>query len=321
MTVEQTADSKPMRHLLQITDLDRPMVMRLLAQADTIIHANQHSSKQQSLLAGKTLANLFFEPSTRTRVSFELAAKRLGAEVINFDEQQSSMRKDEALIDTVLSLQAMHCHFFVLRHPKNSVITAVAKQMPAGIAIINAGDGTHAHPSQALLDMFTIQQYKPDFAALTVAIVGDVKHSRVASSQIAILQMLGVKEIRLIGPPALLPSHLSDPRIQFEHNIAYGLQDVDVVIMLRVQKERIAAGQLPNLDTYYHDYGLTQARLAYAKPDAIVMHPGPVNRGIEIDSSICDGPQSVISQQVRNGVAIRMAILLFLVKSMDAPAS
>lgn len=306
------------QHLLQITDLDQATIMQLLARADAIIHADQHDREQQQLLAGKTLANLFFEPSTRTRVSFELAAKRLGAEVINFDEQQSSMRKDEALLDTMLSLQAMQCQFFVLRHSENSIVTTVARQMPPGIAVINAGDGTHAHPSQALLDLFTIQQHKPDFSALTVAIIGDIKHSRVANSQIAALQMVGVKAIRLIGPAELLPEPYADPRIQFAHDIRHGLQDADVVIILRVQKERIAAEQQPDLDAYYHDYGLTRDRLACASADAIVMHPGPVNRGIEIDASICDGPQSVIRQQVRNGVAVRMAILLLLAKNMDA---
>ncbi|MEE9452319.1 MAG: aspartate carbamoyltransferase catalytic subunit, partial [Gammaproteobacteria bacterium] len=305
-----------MQHFLQIEDFSRDTLLQLIDKANTIIHTDQKQQQQRGILAGKTLVNLFLEPSTRTRVSFELAARRLGGEVINLDNQQSSMRKNEDLLDTILSLQAMDCQLFALRHPKNSTVTTVSKQVPKGIAIINAGDGTRAHPSQALLDMLTIQQHKQDFSNLTVAIIGDIKHSRVANSQITALRRLGVKEIRLIGPETLLLTDLNDPLITTETSLVQGLQDADVVIVLRIQQERFQTEALPDLKEYYQHYGLTQSKLAHAKPDAIVMHPGPVNRGIEIDTEICDGPQSVIRQQISNGVAMRMAILSTLVKNL-----
>jgi len=264
------------------------------------------------LLRGKAIFNLFFEPSTRTRTTFEIAAKRLSADVINLNVGTSSQSKGETLLDTVANLSAMHADMFVVRHSQSGAAHLIARHVAPYIHVINAGDGRHAHPTQGLLDMFTIRHYKKQFEALRVAIVGDVLHSRVARSQIHALTTLGVPEVRVIGPRTLLPSNVAELGVHVYHDMLSGLKDVDVVIMLRLQNERMNGSLLPSAQEFFKSYGLTPDKLAIAKPDAIVMHPGPMNRGIEIDSSVADGRQSVILPQVTFGIAVRMAVMAIL---------
>lgn len=298
------------KHLLDIASLSKSSVLTLLQEAQNFLD----NGVQPNLLAGKTICNAFFETSTRTRNSFELAAKRLGAIVLNFDATNSATQKGESLIDTFLTLQAMNIDCFVIRHQQMWTAQTIAEKMPDGCAIINAGDGHHAHPTQALLDMLTIQQHKKNFENLSVAIVGDISHSRVARSQVAVLEKLGVTDIRLVAPSHFLPDDLRSRSISHHLNLNEGLAEVDVIIALRLQKERMHAADFPNVDEYFTRYGIKPENLALAKPDAIVMHPGPINREIEIASSVADGKQSVILQQVRNGVALRMAVICALVK-------
>ncbi|MBS0358814.1 MAG: aspartate carbamoyltransferase catalytic subunit [Proteobacteria bacterium] len=304
-----------LRHLLKIDGLSRSHLTQILDIADQYIAYNQHKYSALDSLKNYTSVNLLFENSTRTRVSFELAAKRLGVEVINFDLSTSSIQKGETMLDTIHTLQAMHCNFFVIRHSENNIVEFIAQNVNHEVAVINAGDGTHAHPSQALLDMLTIRQHKKSFEHLKVAIVGDIRHSRVAHSAITALPILGCKDIRIIGPDFLLPES-KITGVEMFRDMKKGLEDVDVIMMLRIQKERIKNTSLPDIQEYYENYGLTPKKLKLAKPDAIVMHPGPMNRGIEIDSSIADGPQSVILQQVSNGVAVRMAIFSVLAETL-----
>jgi aspartate carbamoyltransferase catalytic subunit len=260
-------------------------------------------------LRGKTVVNLFFESSTRTRTTFEIAAKRLSADVINLSVSHSSTSKGETLLDTVRNLEAMHTDLFVVRHNLSGAAYLIANHVPAHVHIVNAGDGAHAHPTQALLDTFTIRRHKGGFENLKVAIVGDILHSRVARSLIHALNILGVPEIRVIAPRTLLPLAVETLRVKPYTGMAEGLENVDVVVMLRLQRERMRGALIPSEQEYFNLYGLTAEKLAVAKPDAIVMHPGPMNRGLEIDSSVADGPQSVILPQVTNGIAIRMAIM------------
>ncbi len=306
---QQVSAEGKLQHLLSLEGLPRAVIVGLLDQAQSIIDQGLHRAAILNDLHDKTIANLFFEASTRTRVSFELAAKRLGALLINFDSGSSATQKGETLLDTVVTLQAMGVNAFVVRHSKNGTAEFLAQHVKPGVSILNAGDGTRAHPSQALLDMLTIRQHKTDFDQLTVAIVGDVLHSRVARSQLVALQTLGVPAIRLVAPAGLLPPANEVSTVEQYTDLTRGIQDADVVIMLRIQKERMMAGEIPTLEKYHASFGLTAETLKHAKPDAIVMHPGPMNRGIEIDSCVADGPQSVISQQVTNGIAMRMAIM------------
>lgn len=299
-----------LQHLLQIEGLPQQVLIAIMDEADRLIQSGQHRSKQLSALRDKTVINLFCESSTRTRISFELAARRLGAEVITLDSHISAIQKGESLLDTIFTLQAMHCDFFVIRHPENNAVEKITQHVNPGVAVINAGDGSHAHPTQALLDVLTIRQHKPNFSRLSIAIVGDIIHSRVANSLITALQILQVNDIRLLGPKSLLPS--STTSLQCESNLTVGLEDVDVIVSLRVQKERIKAADLLDINTYEQEYSLTETKLACAKPDAIVMHPGPINREVEITSAVADGPQSVIQQQVSNGIAVRMAVMRLL---------
>ena len=264
------------------------------------------------LLRGKAIFNLFFEPSTRTRTTFEIAAKRLSADVINLNISASSQSKGETLLDTVDNLSAMQADMFVVRHAQSGAAHMIARHVAPHIHVINAGDGRHAHPTQGLLDMFTIRRYKGEFHNLCVAIVGDVLHSRVARSQIHALTTLGVPEVRVIAPRTLLPVGISQMGVQVFHDLAQGLKGVDVVIILRLQNERMRGARLPSPQEYFRYYGLTPQKLAHAKPDAIVMHPGPMNRGIEIDSAVADGQQSVILPQVTYGIAVRMAVMSML---------
>ena len=265
--------------------------------------------KKVPTLRGKTAVNLFFEPSTRTRTSFELAAKRLSTDVINFSVPTSSVVKGESLIDTALTVQALGADFIILRHPSAGVPHLLARKLRA--SVINAGDGTNEHPTQALLDAFTIQEKKGGIEGLDIAIVGDIMHSRVAKSNIYSLTKLGAK-IRLIGPPTLIPEEMKEIGVGVFHTMEKGLKDVDVVMMLRIQMERQGKGFFPSTEEYSKNWGLTPERLSLAKNDAIVMHPGPMNRGIEIASEIADGPQSVILEQVTNGLAVRMAVMYLL---------
>jgi aspartate carbamoyltransferase catalytic subunit len=260
-------------------------------------------------LRGKTIVNLFFENSTRTRTTFELAAKRLSADVVTMNIATSATSKGESLLDTIRNLEAMHVDMFVVRHAISGAAHFIAEHTAPNISVINAGDGQHAHPTQAMLDMFTIRQIKKDFAPLKVAIVGDILHSRVARSQIQALNTLGVDEVRVIAPKTLLPAYVEKLGVTAFHDMQQGLKDIDVIIMLRLQKERMNSALLPSESEYFRCFGLTEKKLLVAKPDVMVMHPGPINRGVEIESSVADGKHSVILQQVSNGIAVRMAIM------------
>ncbi len=298
-----------MRHFLDIGRLDREALIHILDTAKSFTSVDGQAVKKVPLLRGKTIVNLFFEPSTRTRTTFELAAKRLSADVLNISIATSATVKGESLLDTLFSLEAMNTDIFIVRHPESGAADFIAKHIAPHVSIINAGDGRHAHPTQALLDVFTIREHHPDFSKLRVAIVGDILHSRVARSQIEALNILGTQEIRVIAPRTLLPANIEQLGVQVFQNCWQGLRDVDVIIMLRLQKERMQGAFIPSEHEYFQLYGLTPERLALASPEAIVMHPGPINRGVEISSEVADGPQSVILQQVKYGIAVRMAIL------------
>ncbi|MEI7679081.1 MAG: aspartate carbamoyltransferase catalytic subunit [Betaproteobacteria bacterium] len=301
-----------LHHLLSIEGLPADILRQILDTAESFVGVTQREVKKVPLLRGQAIFNLFFEPSTRTRTTFEIAAKRLSADVINLAINVSSASKGESVLDTVANLSAMQADMFVVRHAQSGAPYLIARHVSPDIHVINAGDGRHAHPTQGLLDMFTVRRYKKDFTQLRVAIVGDVLHSRVARSQIHALTTLGVPELRVIGPKTLLPSHVEDLGVQVYHDMAKGLKDVDVIMMLRLQNERMQGAFLPSPQEFFKSYGLTAEKLALAKPDAIVLHPGPMNRGVEIDSSVADGKQSVILPQVTFGIAIRMAVMSIL---------
>ncbi len=298
-----------LKHFLTIDGLEKAMLTEILDTAESFVGMSEQPVKKVPLLRGKTIVNLFFENSTRTRTTFELAAKRLSADVLSMNIATSATSKGESLLDTIRNLEAMHADMFVVRHAISGAGHFIAQNTAPHISVINAGDGQHAHPTQAMLDMFTIRRHKQDFSQLKVAIIGDILHSRVARSQIQALNTLGTKEIRVIAPKTLLPSHVESLGVKVFNSMEEGLKDLDVVIMLRLQKERMTSALLPTEREYFKCFGLTEERLKLAKPDAIVMHPGPINRGVEIASSIADGPQSVILQQVSNGIAVRMAIM------------
>ncbi|PZR42157.1 MAG: aspartate carbamoyltransferase catalytic subunit, partial [Stutzerimonas stutzeri] len=297
-----------LHHLLSLEGLPAEILWQILDTAKSFVGVTQREVKKVPLLRGKAVFNLFFEPSTRTRTTFEIAAKRLSADVINLAINVSSQTKGESVLDTVANLSAMQADMFVVRHAASGASHLIARHVAPDIHVINAGDGRHSHPTQGLLDMFTIRHYKKDFSSLRVAIVGDILHSRVARSQIHALTTLGCPEIRVIGPKTLLPSHVENLGVHVHHEMRKGLKDVDVVMMLRLQNERMQGPLLPSAQEFYKYYGLTEDKLALAKPDAIVLHPGPMNRGVEIDSSVADGRQSVILPQVTFGIAIRMAV-------------
>lgn len=301
-----------LQHLLSIEGLPKKILNQILDTAESFVSVAERDVKKVPLLRGQTICNLFFENSTRTRTTFEIAAKRLSADVISLNVSASSQSKGETILDTVNNLIAMQADMFVVRHGQSGAAHFIAKHVPDHIHVINAGDGRHSHPTQGLLDVFTIRKFKPDLHNLRVAIVGDVLHSRVARSEIHALTTLGVPEIRVIAPKTLLPSQVEKLGVHVFHDIEAGLKNVDVVMMLRLQNERMSGAMLPSTQEYFKTYGLTQARLALAKPDAIVMHPGPMNRGVEIDSNVADGKQSVILPQVTYGIAIRMAVMAML---------
>ncbi|HEB86101.1 MAG TPA: aspartate carbamoyltransferase catalytic subunit [Gammaproteobacteria bacterium] len=298
-----------LRHFLTTEGLSRQTLTEILDHAKNFASVINKPIKKAPLLRGKTIANLFFEASTRTHTTFELAAKRLSADVININIQTSATKKGESLLDMLRNLEAMHCDMFIVRHMQSGAAHFIAEHVAPHISVINAGDGSHAHPTQAMLDMFTIRRHKPDFTALRVAIIGDIMHSRVARSQIHALNTLGVPDVRVIGPHTLIPPQAEHLGVHVFHQMEQGLRDVDVVITLRLQRERMEGALLPSEDEYFSSYGLTPEKLALAREDAIVMHPGPINRGVEIDSAVADGPQSVILEQVTNGLAVRMAVM------------
>ena len=277
--------------------------------AANFVSVSDREVKKVPLLRGKSVFNLFFENSTRTRTTFEIAAKRLSADVINLDIARSSTAKGESLLDTIANLSAMHADMFIVRHAESGAPYLIAQHVAPHVHVINAGDGRHAHPTQGLLDMYTIRHYKRDFTQLTVAIVGDIVHSRVARSDIHALTTLGVPEIRAVGPKTLVPGDLAGMGVRVCHDMAEGIRGADVIIMLRLQNERMSGAMLPSAGEFFKSYGLTPEKLALAKSDAIVMHPGPINRGVEIDSAVADGAHSVILPQVTFGIAVRMAVM------------
>lgn len=299
-------------HLLSTEGLPAETLRHILDTADQFVSVNEREVKKVPLLRGRSLFNVFFENSTRTRTTFEIAAKRLSADVVNLNIGASSTAKGESLLDTVWNLQAMDADMFVVRHKEAGAPHLVARHVKPGVHVINAGDGRHAHPTQGLLDVYTIRHYKKDFSRLVVAIVGDILHSRVARSQIHALKTLGVPEVRVIGPRTLLPADVERLGVRVFHDMAAGLRGCDVVMTLRLQSERMSGPLLPSAGEFNKAYGLTPEKLAQANPDAIVMHPGPMNRGVEIDSSVADGGQSVIMPQVTFGIAVRMAVMAIL---------
>lgn len=301
-----------LQHLLTIEGLPREVITTILDTATPFTVVAEREVKKVPLLRGKSVFNLFFEPSTRTRTTFEIAAKRLSADVINLHIATSSQSKGESLLDTIDNMSAMQADMFIVRHGQSGAAHFIAQHVADHIHVINAGDGRHAHPTQGLLDMYTIRHYKREFANLRVAIVGDVMHSRVARSQIHGLTTLGVPEVRVIAPKTLIPAYVEKLGVRVFHSMRDGLQDVDVVMMLRLQNERMKGALLPSAQEFFKTYGLTSEKLERAKPDAIVMHPGPMNRGVEIDSTVADGPHAVILPQVTFGIAVRMAVMSLL---------
>jgi aspartate carbamoyltransferase catalytic subunit len=311
-----TRDGK-LKHLLSIEGLPKAILNQILDTAESFAGVSEREVKKVPLLRGKTVCNIFFENSTRTRTTFEIAAKRLSADVVSLNVATSSQSKGETILDTVDNLIAMHADMFVVRHSQSGAAHFIARHVPPHIHVINAGDGRHSHPTQGLLDVFTVRRYKPDMHNLRVAIVGDLLHSRVARSEIHALSTLGVPEIRIIAPKTLLPQEVERLGVHVYHDMREGLKDVDVVMMLRLQNERMSGALLPSAQEYFKCYGLTQDKLALARPGAIVLHPGPMNRGVEIDSAVADGSQSVILPQVTYGIAVRMAVMSILAGNPD----
>jgi aspartate carbamoyltransferase catalytic subunit len=311
-----------LRHFLTTAGLSRSLLSEILDLAESFLAVDDQQVKKVPLLRGKTIANLFFESSTRTRTTFELAAKRLSADVLNINIQTSATSKGESLLDMLRNLEAMHCDMFVVRHADSGAAHFIARQVAQHISVINAGDGGHAHPTQGMLDAFTIRRHKgAHFGALRVAIVGDIMHSRVARSQIHALNTLGIGELRAIAPKTLIPAEAQALGVHVYHDMARALDGVDVIIMLRLQRERMRGALIPSGGEFFQLYGLTEEVLRLANPDAIVMHPGPINRGIEMDSAVADGGQSVILEQVSNGIAVRMAVMAMCLGRAEGEAS
>ena len=304
-------DSKGrLRHFLSLNGLNRQILTDILDTAESFAGVTEQTVKKVPLLRGKTIVNLFFEASTRTRTTFELAAKRLSADVLNINVTQSSTVKGETLLDTLRNLESMHIDMFVVRHADSGAAHFIASHAAPHISVINAGDGRHSHPTQAMLDMFTIRRVKgADFGRLRVAIVGDILHSRVARSQIHALNLLHTGEVRIVAPRTLIPADAESLGAHVFHDLGSGIRDVDVIIMLRLQRERMRGALLPSEHEYYELFGLTEEKLTHSAPDVTVMHPGPINRGVEMDSEVADGPRSVILEQVTHGIAVRMAVM------------
>ncbi len=308
-----------LRHLLTLKGLDKEMLVEILDDAEAYLTEPGAMPARSQALAGRSVANLFFEPSTRTRASFDLAGKRLGADVLNLDVNTSSRKKGESILDTIYTLEAMRVDIMVVRDASAGVPAYIARHVDPHVSILNAGESDVSHPTQGLLDVLTMRRHKGAFENLTVAIVGDIRHSRVAMSATHALTTLGVGELRLISPPVLAPDEERVPGARIVDNIEDGLKDADVVMALRIQRERIGnLDGIPGIDEYFANYGVSHESMKLAKPDAIVMHPGPMNRGIEIEGSLADGPGSVITEQVTNGVAVRMAVLDRVAKHIAA---
>ncbi len=312
---QSPSDTGRLAHFITIDGLKRDTLVRILDTADTFQTASDRQVRKFPTLRGKTIVNLFFENSTRTLTTFELAATRLSADVVNLKLDHSSTQKGETLLDTLRTLEAMHCDLFIVRHSDSGAAHFIASHVGDEVSVLNAGDGQHAHPTQAMLDCYTIRRHRPDLENLRVLIVGDILHSRVARSQIMALNTLGVRSLSVLAPPTLLPSAIHALGVDVADNLDEAVVDKDVIIMLRVQYERMREVHVPGPEEYRRQYGLTEERLARANPGCLVMHPGPINRQVEIDSSVADGPQSVILEQVGNGVAIRMAILSMMLSS------
>ena len=307
----------PHRHLLGIEGLSPDEITLILDLAETYVDQNRRTDKKLTSLRGRTLINLFFENSTRTRTSFELAGKRLGADVINMAVAVSSIKKGETLIDTAMTLNAMHPDVLVVRHPESGAVKLLSEKV--NCVVINAGDGSHEHPTQALLEALTIRRRKGTLGGLTVAICGDILHSRVARSNIQLLNTMGAR-VRVVAPPTLLPAAVERLGVEVYHDMASGLRDCDIVMMLRLQTERMRGSFVPSVREYFHFFGLDYEKLKVAKPDALIMHPGPMNRGVEIDSELADDiDRSVIREQVEMGVAVRMACLDVLTRVLPEP--
>ena len=311
-TTSQYDTQGRLRHLLTLQDMPRDTLNALLDRAQHF--ADGHDARH--VLAGTAICTLFFEPSTRTRLSFQRAAQRLGADILTFDASTSSTTKGETALDTLKNIEAMGVRGFVIRHKDDGAVAALTAAANPGTALLNAGDGRSAHPTQGLLDMLTLRQAKGhDFSTLKIAIVGDIKHSRVARSDLHALRALGATHIRACGPASLLPDDGTLDGCRVTHDFDEALDGADVLMMLRLQRERMEQGLVSSLEDYHRDYGLTAQRLKRAAADAVVMHPGPMNRGVEIDDDVADGPQSLILKQVANGVAARMAVLETLLGS------
>jgi aspartate carbamoyltransferase catalytic subunit len=305
--------SFPHRHLLGIEGLNRPEIEYLLDMADEAVNVSRQVEKKRSVLSGRTQINLFFEASTRTQSSFELAGKRLGADVMNMAVANSSVKKGETLIDTAVTLNAMRPDLIVVRHHASGAVDLLAKKVTC--SVVNAGDGSHEHPTQALLDALTIRRRKGRIEGLTVAICGDVAHSRVARSNIILLAQLGAR-VRVVAPSTLLPAGIERMGVEVHRDFMKGIEGADIVMMLRLQRERMDGAYVPSLKEYARFHGLNEDKLAAAAPDALVMHPGPINRGVEIDSAVADAPRSLINEQVEMGVAVRMAVLEALARNL-----
>ncbi|MBY0361124.1 aspartate carbamoyltransferase catalytic subunit [Phreatobacter sp.] len=313
MTQDPSSFVLKRRHLLGIEGLSPAEITGLLDLAEEFVTLNRQVEKKRTSLRGRTQINLFFESSTRTQSSFELAGKRLGADVMNMSVAQSSIKKGETLIDTALTLNAMHPDILIMRHAASGAVELLAKKVDC--SVVNAGDGTHEHPTQALLDALTIRRNKGRIERLTVAICGDILHSRVARSNIILLNAMQAR-VRAIGPSTLLPAAVERLGVEVYRDMKEGLKDVDIVMMLRLQRERMNGSFVPSVQEYFHYFGLDEAKLRYAKPDALVMHPGPMNRGVEISTAVADGAQSLIREQVEMGVAVRMAVLEALARNL-----
>ncbi|HET9389289.1 MAG TPA: aspartate carbamoyltransferase catalytic subunit [Steroidobacteraceae bacterium] len=318
LQIDQRRPDGSLRHLLTLENLPRREIERLLNKAESFVRPIGSRPPTSQSLAGVTVANLFTEPSTRTRVSFELAAKRLGADVVNLEVQLSSRVKGESMLDTVFTLQSLHVDVMVIRDAEAGVPALVAANVAPHVSVLSAGEAHVSHPTQGLLDALTVRQHKKRFEGLSIAIVGDIRHSRVARSAFHAFHTLGVTDIRIVAPAALMPNSEEFSGCSRHTTLDTGLVDADVVMMLRIQKERMGQADLPDADRYFGQYGLTPERLSLGRPDAIVMHPQPMNRGIEIASDVADGRQSVIREQVRNGVAVRMAVLADVIGSRAA---
>lgn len=311
----QLSDTGALQHFLSIEGLSCELLTEILDTAESFANMSAQNVKKTPLLRGKTIVNLFFENSTRTRATFELAATRLSADVMSMNIATSATSKGESLLDTIRNLEAMQVDMFIVRHALSGAAHFIAQHVAEDISVINAGDGQHEHPTQAMLDMFTIRRVKKQFSGLRVAIVGDILHSRVARSQIHALMILGAEEVRVIAPKTLLPTDVEDLGVSVYYDLATGLHNIDVIIMLRLQKERMNSAFLPSEREYFKCYGLSADKLKKANEKAIVMHPGPINRGVEIASDVADGKQSVILQQVSNGIAVRMAVMSMVINS------